>query len=74
MRLVEARYEAGLLRPDEPLPLRPGERVGLIVVRRPDPKRWDVERLVRSGQDEDSALAEQGLAEWAAALDEEDRR
>ncbi len=74
MRVVEARYEEGLLRPDEPLPLRPGERVGLILVRRPDPKRWDLERLAATGQDEDLALAEQGLAEWAAALDEEDRR
>jgi hypothetical protein len=64
----------GLQRPDEPLPLRPGERVGLILVRRPDPKRWDLERLAATGRDEDLALAEQGLAEWAAALDEEDRR
>ena len=74
MRLVEARYEEGLLRPDEPLPLRPGERVGLIVVRRPDPKRWDLERLAKSGREEDLALSEQGLEQWAAALDAEDRR
>jgi len=45
----------------------------LILVRRPDPKRWDLERLAATGQGEDLALAEQGL-EWAAALDEEDRR
>jgi predicted DNA-binding antitoxin AbrB/MazE fold protein len=74
MRAVEASYEEGMLRPDEPLPLRPGERVKLIVVRRPDPSRWNLERLATSATGEDLALAEQGLADWAAALDEEDRR
>jgi len=74
MRLVEARYEEGLLRPDKPLSLRQGEQVALIVVRRPDPRRWNLERLARSGKGEDLALAEEGLAEWADALDEEDRR
>lgn len=54
--------------------LTPGERVALIVVRHPDPKRWDLERLARSGAEEDRGLAAQGLAEWADALDEEDRR
>lgn len=75
MRPVEARYEEGVLRPDEPLPLRPGERVRLIIVRRPGPDRWDLERLAKSGREEDLALAEQGLEQWAATLDEElDRR
>ena len=72
MRPVEALYENGLLRPVSPLPLRSGERVALIVVRRPDPSRWDVERLTAHGED-DIALAEAGLDEWAAALDREDR-
>jgi len=72
MRLVEARYEEGLLRLSRPLPLRVGERVGLIVARRPDPKRWDLDRLAKSGKEEDRQLAEQGLTGWAAALDEED--
>jgi predicted RNA binding protein YcfA (HicA-like mRNA interferase family) len=52
--------------------LRPGERVALIAVRHPDPKRWDLERLAKSGTEEDRALAEQGLAEWTDALDRED--
>ena len=39
MRLIEARYEKGLLKPTEPLALLPGESVNLIVVRRADPKR-----------------------------------
>jgi predicted DNA-binding antitoxin AbrB/MazE fold protein len=74
MRLVEACYEGGLLKPSGPLALRSGERVGLIVVRRPDPKRWDLERLAAKASDEESALTEEGLADWAEALDQEDHR
>ena len=73
MRHVEALYEGGLLRPTEPLPLRSGETVELIVLRRPDPKRWDLERLAKTTSGDDAALAEQGLAEWAEALDRGDR-
>jgi predicted DNA-binding antitoxin AbrB/MazE fold protein len=71
MRLIEARYEGGLLKPETPLALRQGERVALIVVRHPDPKRWDLDRLAKSGAEEDRLRAEQGLAEWADALDRE---
>ena len=74
MRLVEARYEDGMLRPTEPLALRPGERVNLIVVRRPDPSRWNLDLLVKVANGGDLALAEQGLADWAEYLDSEDRR
>ena len=74
MRLIEARYEEGLLKPETPLALAPGERVGLIVVRHPDPKRWDLQRLAKSGETEDRLLAGRGLAEWADELDAEDRR
>lgn len=73
MRFIEARYEEGLLKPEKPLALTPGERVALVVVRHPDPKRWDLDRLARGGEREDRALAEQGLAEWADALDREDQ-
>ena len=73
MRTIEARYENGLLKPEEPLALRPGERVALIVVRQPDPKRWNLDRLAASGG-EDLALAEQGLTEWSESLDAEDHR
>jgi len=72
MRVVEARYEKGLLKPTEPLALRPGERVNLIVVRRADPNRWNLDRLANSGTTEELALAEQGLSDWAAKLDQED--
>ena len=72
MRPVDALYENGLLRPMSPLPLRSGERVALIVVRRPDASRWDLIRLVAHA-DDDLALAEAGLYEWAVALDREDR-
>jgi len=73
MRPVDALYENGLLRPVSPLPLRSGERVALIVVRRPDANRWDFTRLAAHGAD-DLALAEAGLDEWAAALDGKDPR
>ncbi len=73
MRPVDALYENGLLRPVSPLPLRAGERVALIVVRRPDPKRWNLSRIASHPED-DLALAEAGLSEWAEALEREDGR
>lgn len=66
---VEALYEDGILRPAKPLNLRPGERVGVIVVRQPDRARWDLKRLAQS---EDTDLTSAGLEDWAAALDRED--
>ena len=74
MRLIEARYEKGMLKPTAPLALRSGESVNLIVVRRADPSRWDINRLAASGNAEDLMLAEQGIENWAAKLAEEDRR
>ena len=74
MRLIEARYEKGMLKPAEPLALRSGESVNLIVVRRADPSRWDIHRLAKSGNAEDLTLAEQGIEDWAAKLEEEDQR
>lgn len=71
MRLIQARYENGLLKPETPLALRPGELVALVVVRQPDPKRWDLQRLAK-GTEKERMLGEQGLAEWADALDHED--
>lgn len=68
MRVIEARYEEGLLRPERPLTLMPGERVALIVIRHPDPRRWNLERLAKEGAGEGLALAELGLAGWADAL------
>ena len=73
MKLVEASYEKGLLRPTKPLALRPGELVNLIVVRRPDPNRWNLDRLTKGSTSEDLELAEQGLANWSVKLEEEDR-
>jgi predicted DNA-binding antitoxin AbrB/MazE fold protein len=71
VRPLEALYENGILRPAKPLNLRPGERVGLIVVRQPDRARWDLARLASHADDAD--LASAGLDDWAAALDREDR-
>jgi len=75
MRLVEALYEKGLLKPTKPLPLRSGERVNLIVVRRPDRNRWNLDRLQKTScaTAEDLELAERGLADWSARLDEQDQ-
>ena len=69
MRLVEAEYENGILRPVEHLALRPGERVRLMVLRRPDPSRWNLARLSSISHQEDLTLSEEGLAEWANSLD-----
>jgi len=73
MAVVEAEFENGILRPMRPLALRPGERVGIVVVRRPDPARWDMDRLARRNADEER-LTESSLADWAAALEREDRQ
>lgn len=73
MRVIEARYEEGLLKPETPLPFTPGERVALIVVRHPDSRRWNLDRLAE-GAAEDQTLAERGLSGWADALDQEDHR
>ena len=73
VRLVEAQYENGVLRPAEHLSLRPGECVKLIVMRRPDPSRWDLARLARAGNGDDLPLTEQGLAEWASSLEATER-
>jgi len=72
MRAIEAQFEDGSLKPTEPLPLRPGERVRLIVLRRPDPKRWDLHKLAAT-TDEDLELTEAGLDWWAEQLDSEDK-
>jgi predicted DNA-binding antitoxin AbrB/MazE fold protein len=73
MRPVEARYEDGLLKPEHPLKLRQGEKVAVIVVRHPDPARWDLKRLAQAAA-EDEGLATSGLDEWVDALEREDRR
>jgi len=73
-RIVEAEYEKGMLKPSTPLPLRPGERVQLIVMRQPDPKRWDLPRLAQRPAADEADLTKQGLEGWTANLDAEDRR
>ena len=72
MEVIEAEFNDGVLRPIRRLPLRPGERVGIVVVRRPDPLRWDLARLSKATPDEKS-LTEAGLTEWESALSREDR-
>lgn len=75
MAIIEAEFENGMLRPMVRLPLQPGERVGIVLVRRPDPSRWDLDRLSKGcGSDELSEMTAEGMAEWAEALDREDSR
>ena len=74
MRIVGAHYEKGLLKPTEPLSLRQGERVNLIVVRQADKKRWDLDRLTKAVAPEELSLTELGLADWAVGLEKEDGR
>jgi predicted DNA-binding antitoxin AbrB/MazE fold protein len=74
MRVIEAQFESGLLRPTNPLALRSGERVHPIVVRQPDPQRWDMARLAKSPLPEEAVLTEQGLKHWAAGLEQEERQ
>lgn len=62
-----------MLKPAQPLRLKQGEKVGVIVVRRPDPARWDLNRLAQTAA-EDEALAATGLDAWADALEAEDHR
>jgi predicted DNA-binding antitoxin AbrB/MazE fold protein len=69
VRLVEAEYENGVLRPVEQLALRPGERVSLMVLRRADPSRWNLARLSSISHEEDLELSEEGIDEWANSLD-----
>ena len=73
MKPVDAIYENGQLRPAKPLGLDPGERVRIIVCRKADPSRWDHARLGHPPPQDEGALTETGLAEWADALDAEDR-
>jgi hypothetical protein len=73
MEPVDAKYDSGVLTLARPLALRPGEWVSLIVLRRPDSRRWDLDRLSNSGSAEDADLAEQGLDVWVDALEDEDR-
>jgi predicted DNA-binding antitoxin AbrB/MazE fold protein len=72
MEVIEAEFNDGVLRPMRRLSLLPGERVGIVVVRRPDPLRWDLGRLSKVIPDEDT-LTEAGLAEWETTLSHEDR-
>jgi len=74
MEIIEAEFADGVLRPTRRLPLRPGERVGIVLVRRPDPSRWDLDRLSKTAPTSDKALAEEGLGDWASVLDLEDQK
>ena len=73
VRLVEAQYENGVLRPVGRLGLRSGEHVNLMVMRCPDPRRWDLARLSSTSNQEDRSLSEEGLADWADSLDATER-
>jgi predicted DNA-binding antitoxin AbrB/MazE fold protein len=74
MRTFEVLYEDGVLKPEQPLPFSPGQKLNITVVFPSDPKRWDLARLAEPPSDDEKYLTEAGLKEWADMLDEEDRR
>lgn len=71
MRAIEAEFENGFLKLTQPLPLRPGERVSLVVLRKADPQRWNLQKLAVTTH-EDDELARAGLGEWVEQLESED--
>lgn len=71
MRAIEAEFQNGILKPVQPLLLRPGERVNLVVLRKADPNRWDLQKLAMTNH-EDAELSKAGLGDWAKRLDLED--
>jgi predicted DNA-binding antitoxin AbrB/MazE fold protein len=56
---VTATFEDGILRPDQPLPLSPGQRVTLVVEIPEQPRIWpeNVAEIYRELADEDRRLA-----------------
>lgn len=70
---IAARFENGVLHPLRPLTLRQGEQVEVIVIRRGDAARWDLDKLA-AAPDEDLELAEAGLEAWTEGLESQDRR
>jgi predicted DNA-binding antitoxin AbrB/MazE fold protein len=72
MPLIDAEFKDGVLKPAKPLSLRSGEHVGVLIVRRPHPSRWDLGKLANESPDE-ASLTETGLDDWAETLDREDR-
>ena len=74
MRTFEVRYEDGVLKPKEPLPLVPGQEVKVVLLRQQDPDRWARWETAVSQTEEEKWLTEVGIDEWLAMLDEEDKR
>jgi len=72
MEAIDARYEAGVLTPSSPLALRQGEWVRLIMRRRPDPSRWDLDRIRAAAGHVDEDLSMLSLDAWRAAPENED--
>ena len=71
MKLLQARYEHGVLHPTEELPLPSGSMVNLRVVTSSDRSRWNLTRYAEGGN-EDLTLANAGIEEWKQSLDAED--
>jgi predicted DNA-binding antitoxin AbrB/MazE fold protein len=74
LRRQGVEYRDGALYPEQPLPLRRGERVDLILLRQSDALRWDLDRLARAAGLDERGLTEQGLDAWCDALETEDQR
>ena len=72
MQPIDAEFRDGVLKPAKPLHLRPGERVRLVVIRKADPLRWNLDRLAQTNGDEDRSLSESGIGAWRMDLKHED--
>ena len=63
MRTFEVLYEDGVLKPEQPLPFSPGQKLNVTVVSPPDPKKWDLARLAEPPSDDEKYLTDSGLKE-----------
>ena len=68
----EATFREGVLCPDRPLRLEPGQRVTVTVRGAAVASRWDFSRLGVAPSAEEAALTNLGIDDWATALAAED--
>ena len=68
----EATFREGVLCPDRPLRLEPGQRVTVTVRPATVASRWDFGRLGLPATRDEEALTSLGMDDWAASLDAED--
>jgi predicted DNA-binding antitoxin AbrB/MazE fold protein len=73
MKTFAMRYEDGVLKPSNPLPLSPGENVEVVLIGPTDPRLKNLQRFAADHGEELDFLTSVGLEEWSAMLGKEDR-